>query len=101
MANPKGSRYKNLTFYPPEGGRPAFPGIRPRTIGSAVGILEHIVKENERLDLLALYYYNNPRRWWRIVDANPDVMYGGDLVITSKVGTVILIPRANEPGEKR
>ena len=101
MANTKGSRYQTSTFNPPEGGRPVFAGIRPRPIGAAIGILEHIVKENERLDLLAQYYYNNPRRWWRIVDANPDVMFGGDLVINNKVGTVILIPRSYEPGEKR
>ena len=100
MASNKGSRYQNLLFGTPEEGRPAFAGIRPRSIGPAAGVLEHIVKENDRLDLLAQYYYNNPRRWWRIADANPEVVFAGDLVISNKVGTVILIPRAIEPGEK-
>ncbi len=84
-----------------------FEGIRPREIGSATGVLEHVVKEDERLDLLALYYYNDPRKWWRILDANPEILNGGDLFfasgskedenpLESLVGSVILIPRVSE-----
>jgi nucleoid-associated protein YgaU len=95
----RGSRYQDaIPFTPPDGDRPAFAGIRPRSIDAAAGVLEHVVRENERLDLLALHYYNDPRRWWRIADANPEVVFGGDLVVRARVGSVILIPRAASMG---
>ncbi len=104
----KGSRYATAgTFTPDESRFFQFEGIRPREIGPATGVLEHVVKEDERLDLLALYYYNDPRKWWRILDANPEILNGGDLFIAggskeeenplkSLVGSVILIPRVSE-----
>ncbi len=69
-----------------------FRGIRPRVISTADGILEHVVKQGERLDLLALYYYNDAHMWWRIVDANPDILFGGELALDQHIGSVILIP---------
>lgn len=84
------SRYKNATAFsePSE-----FAGVRPREIGAAEGVIEHTVKAGDRLDLLARHYYNNDRLWWRILDANPDILHGGDLMITEREGEVILIPR--------
>ena len=97
--NPKGSRYREaLTFTPPDGDRPLFRGIRARSIGVASGVLEHIVRENDRLDLLALHYYNDPRLWWRIIDANPEVVFAADLVLKKRAGSIILVPRAVESG---
>lgn len=104
----KNSRYATARTFTPDLSRSfQFEGIRPREIGPATGVLEHVVKEDERLDLLALYYYNDPRKWWRIVDANPEILNGGDLFIASGsqedenplvnlVGSVILIPRVSE-----
>jgi hypothetical protein len=95
----KGSRYQGaLAFVPAEGGRPMFNGLRPRRIGRATGVIEHIVRDKERLDLLALHYFNDPRKWWRIVDANPDIVFSADLLVEQGLGEVILIPRVNEPG---
>ena len=95
----KGSRYQqSLEFSPAQGGRPGFDGIRPRPIGPATGVIEHIIRDQERLDLLALHYFNDPRLWWRIVDANPNIVFSGDLLISESVGEVILIPRVNEAG---
>ena len=95
----KGSRYKDaLTFTAEEGETSTFEGIRPRKIGRATGVLEHTISSGDRLDLLALNYYNDARRWWRILDANPDVLYGGDLSLSENEGRVILIPRAEELG---
>lgn len=37
------------------------------------GIMEHTVEEVDRLDNLAHQYYQQPRHWWRICDANPQV----------------------------
>ncbi len=94
----KDSRYKNnQTFTPAEDGSQEFAGMRPRTIGPATGVVEHRVKAGDRLDLLARHYYNDDRLWWRIVDANPEVLYGGDLVVPEMEGQAILIPRAREP----
>jgi hypothetical protein len=62
----------------------------------ATGVLEHTLKSTDRLDLLALHYYNDSRKWWRILDANPEILCGADLSDPELVGTVILIPAAEE-----
>ncbi len=99
MAIQKSSRYRDVQFFSlSEDQYETFPGVRPREIGAATAVLEHVVQEGERLDLLALHYYNDSRRWWRIVDANPDIIFGNDLVVKGKEGSIILIPRSTEPG---
>ncbi len=89
------SRYRDCRLFAP---RPVtgsgFDGVRAREIGPATGVLEHRIADGDRLDLLAAHYYNDPRLWWRIVDANPGVLHGGDLVLL--VGHTVLIPRAKE-----
>lgn len=84
----KGSRYeKARSFRPAEGETEAFPGVRPREIGPATGVIEHTVRSGDRLDLLARHYYNDGRLWWRILDANSEIPYGGDAVLeTAKSG---------------
>ena len=93
----KGSRYAKARAFdaPPDGSDP-FPGIRPRDIGPATGVVEHVVKAGDRLDLLARHYYNDDRLWWRIVDANPQFLFGGDIELADMEGSVILIPKATE-----
>ena len=98
----KGSRYESAKEFAGENGKePVFGGIRPRKIGPATGILEYTVKEGDRLDLLSLHFYNNTRRWWRILDANPQIIFGADLMLSEYAGETILIPRSTEPGGKR
>jgi hypothetical protein len=98
----KGSRYRNTRSFSAENGQlPVFEGIRSRTIGQATGVLEYIVKENDRLDLLALYFYVDSRKWWRILDANPEIIFGADLTLGEYIGETILIPRATEAGAGR
>jgi len=98
----KGTRYRaSIEFQPDENGKAIFRGIRPRPITIASGVVEHQLKEGDRLDLLALHYYNNARLWWRIVDANPGVLCALDLSISKSinrklVGATITIPRADE-----
>ncbi|MDJ0801675.1 MAG: hypothetical protein QNI89_06880 [Desulfobacterales bacterium] len=93
----KGSRYdKALLFAPTDEGGSVFEGIRPRSIGTAAGVIEHVVKSWDRLDLLAGHYYNDSRLWWRIVDANPDYLFGGDMLLEAMEGRIILIPKARE-----
>jgi len=118
-----GSRYHQARLFTAAAGAPApFPGVRPREIGPAPGIIEHTVRAGDRLDLLARHYYNDDRLWWRIADANPAFFFGGDLVqektlvvddegglraqdspepgaqvvAASMLGRVILIPKARE-----
>lgn len=34
----------------------------------------HTIRQNDRLDSLAHEYFQEPRAWWRIVDANPEFL---------------------------
>jgi hypothetical protein len=38
------------------------------------GIFQHTIEDSDRLDNLAAKYYKQPRKWWRICDANPELM---------------------------
>ncbi len=87
------SRYKPPQFFDSPS---TFPGIRPRSIGEATGVIEHVVQAGDRPDLLARHYYNNDRLWWRILDANPDLLHGGSLADEAREGDVILIPKPRE-----
>lgn len=84
------------TFSQSASGRP-FRGYRPRRISTPRGVLEHEVKAWDRLDLLAIYYYNDAHKWWRILDANPQINFAADVNFSdgdaSLVGTSILIPK--------
>ena len=92
------SRYdQSRPFIAPPGETSPFKGLRPRAIGPATGVLEHVLTTTDRLDLLALHYYNDTRLWWRILDANPEQLCGTDLTDPALVGSVILIPAASEP----
>ncbi|MEQ9504516.1 MAG: hypothetical protein RIT81_47095 [Deltaproteobacteria bacterium] len=84
----KKSRYAGAGHYD----RDVFRGTRPRGIQTLPGILEHTVERGQRLDLLALHYYNDDRLWWRILDANPSISYAGELSLDEHEGTKILIP---------
>ena len=83
-------------FEPRASGAVVFPGIRPREIGPATGVIEHEVRSSDRLDQLARHYYNDDRLWWRIVDANPAFVFGLDMLGDELAGAVILIPKAKE-----
>jgi nucleoid-associated protein YgaU len=93
----KNSRYKEARRFEPDAeGNVPCKGIRPRAIGPAVGVLEHVIREGDRLDLLARHYYGDDRLWWRILDANPDLLCGVELSLKERAGEMILIPKAKE-----
>ena len=95
----KGSRYETTRGFSSENSQePVFSGVRPRQIGAATGVLEYTINEGDRLDLLALHFYNNARRWWRILDANPNIIFAADLMLDDYVGETILIPRSTLEG---
>jgi len=94
MAFKKGSRYQQTrTFAPTREQTPPFPGTRARSIEVVEGVLEHTLQTGQRLDLLALHYYNDVRSWWRILDANPHIKTAADVVLDDYAGTTIVIPR--------
>jgi hypothetical protein len=93
----RGSRYEKARSFEKDPVRgEVFRGVLPRAIGPATGVLEHVVRSGDRLELLARHYYNDSRLWWRILDANPGFLYGGELTLDHLVGRIILIPRAVE-----
>jgi nucleoid-associated protein YgaU len=87
----KGSRYNQSRYYQSAG---PFRGVRPREINAAQGVVEHVINAGDRLDLLAWRYYKDTRLWWRILDANPEIVFGGSLLLDEMQGQVILIPKA-------
>jgi hypothetical protein len=94
----KRSRYAQAQAFEIEKSKKTVPfkGILPRSIPVTQGVIEHTVSEGERLDHLAKHYYNDDRLWWRIVDANPEVIYSGFLLDEKMKGRVIAIPTAQE-----
>jgi nucleoid-associated protein YgaU len=92
----RGSRYEHVKTFAPSEDAGAFRGLRARDIGPATGVLEHVVGAGDRLDLLALQYYNDDRLWWRILDANPGVLLGGELTLGDLEGSMLIIPRRRE-----
>jgi len=89
----KGSRYENTRPFSEQSG---FAGFRERPISTAAGILEHTVLHTDRVDLLAQSYYQNDRRWWRVMDANAEFLYGFELLDEPMHGDVIVIPATRE-----
>lgn len=93
----KGSRYESAQNFERRANEAElFRGVRPRKIGHAGGVIEHMVRVGDRLDLLARHYYNDDRLWWRIVDANPEFLFGNDMMVEAMRGMTLLIPKARE-----
>jgi hypothetical protein len=102
----RNSRYKDSKHFAADPGLPAaFRGIRPRDIGPATGIVEYRLKEWDRMDRLSFNYYNDCDLWWRVLDANPEVLCAADLFIepetqagsgTQDARKTLLIPGSRE-----
>ena len=45
-----------------------------RLLPQVSGTFRHTVEDVDRLDHLAYKYYQQPRKWWRISDANPEFL---------------------------
>jgi|GEM_PF-807614 len=87
----KNSRYRNVAdvvAIGPDGRELRSKDIRPQVAVS--GTFQHVIEESDRLDQLANEYYKQPRKWWRICDANPDflspqALLGKDPVVTYRL----------------
>lgn len=89
----KGSRYENTAAFSDAKG---FSGYRERSLTSPPGLVEHTVLDSDRLDHMANEYYKSDRRWWRILDANPEFLYGFELVDEEMHGDAVAIPASRE-----
>ncbi len=90
------SRYRDcIPFVVPPGEKPSYAGIRPRAVETPPGVVEHLLTDWDRPDLLALHYYNDTRLWWRILDANPGLGCAADLVPDAERAAA---PSANSSG---
>ena len=99
------SRYADVPPFAPDPlGRTGFKGLLPRPLPRAAGALEHSIVAGERLDRLALNYFNDDRYWWRIVDANAGFLCGTDMTLeigqgesdpfgrVGMIGRTVLVP---------
>jgi nucleoid-associated protein YgaU len=94
----KSSRYDPVPLFATELAAGAFSGHRTRRPDTPPGVVEHTVREWDRVDLLALHYYDDSTLWWRILDANPELLCAADLALPGWTGRKLRIPRAKGPG---
>lgn len=78
------------TFVTPEG-KKVFK-IREVANISTKNAYRHVYGEKDRLDLLAVQYYNNSQLWWVILDVNHKYYCEDDI----KYGDVLIVPRYEE-----
>jgi hypothetical protein len=88
----RGSRYERVAdaVYVTAAGR-EIPYKRLRIIPDTVALQEYVVKQADRLDLIAFNFHNDPEQFWRICDAN-NAFLPDDL--TSESGRRLLISLA-------
>lgn len=66
--------------------------VKERPVIALNGLLEHVVQDGERLDQIAVYYYEDASLWWKILDANPEIRSAVDFEIKDYTGQILLIP---------
>jgi nucleoid-associated protein YgaU len=87
----KGSRYAKTPVVSPDHERRTAPRVLGlRSVPRTPGALTYSVMEGERLDQLAHRFYSDPRKYWLILDANPEVLNPFELL---QQGRAIRIPR--------
>lgn len=70
-----------------------------RLLPEVTGRFRHTVEEMDRLDHLGYKYYKQPRKWWRICDANPEflsplALLGKEPLITEHFPIAVQAPAA-------
>lgn len=66
------------------------------------GTFLHTIEQSDRLDHLAYKYYKQPRKWWRICDANPEfpwpqALLGKDPFLTQRFPLTYGDPKSQPP----
>ena len=83
------SRYRNIPdVIVDDARRRTLASKRLRLLPEVTGTFQHTVEEGDRLDHLGVRYYQQPRKWWRICDANPEFLSPLELVGTGPLVTV-------------
>lgn len=86
------SRYANNAVVLLDTSRGQVVSIAPSTPTTKVLAFTYVRTDAaDRLDAMAAYLYGDERLWWKIADANPEILDWSDL----PVGTVLRIPDAN------
>ncbi|MER5473786.1 tail protein X [Streptomyces sp. NPDC002935] len=73
------------------------PGSELRRLPVTEGEFRHTLAEGERLDHLAYTYYGDPQAYWRICDANPEILSPLALVDDEPVRTTFFPVEWPEP----
>jgi hypothetical protein len=84
----KNSRYRKLPDFVTidrQGREITIKNLRP--LPEVTGTFLHTIEDGDRLDHLAFRYYKQPRKWWRICDANPQFMSPQTLLGTESIVT--------------
>lgn len=74
----------------PQGDGTTRPLSTPRIAPSAAADVRYVVRDGDRLDLLAFTAYGDSTRWWIIADANPEE----DPLRLERTGTTLAVPDA-------
>lgn len=90
----KDSRYTNTRLAIDDG----VTTFERRTIPhfNTTNCIVHVVVQDETLDLIAQKYYNNPKLWWAILDANIQTVQEFFNIVP---GTRLYIPRLEDVKE--
>ncbi len=59
--------------------------VRLRIASETEGTFLHTIAKGDRFDHLGYKYYQSPKKWWQIVDANPDFLSPRDLLGTGVI----------------
>jgi nucleoid-associated protein YgaU len=77
----KGSRYTRTEVVTPPNAQGRAPRVlAQRAVPKTPGVVEHVVVEGERLDHIAQRYYGDAKKYWLILDANPEKLDPFDLL---------------------
>ena len=73
-----------------------------RPLPHVSGTVRHTVEHGERLDHLAFRYYRQARKWWRLLDANPELqsphaLLGNEPVVTDRFAVTFNSPQPPWP----
>lgn len=84
-----GSRYQNSPVVTVVKGSQDVSVIVPsEQVPFSFNYISHMVAQGDRIDNISFQYYGDPTLWWRVADANPEVMYYDSLV----TGSILRIP---------
>jgi nucleoid-associated protein YgaU len=87
----QGSRYAGTEVIDPVNSTGEHPRVLAlRRIPETPGMFEHVVMEGERLDQLSSRFYGDPKKFWLLLDANPQVLNPFELL---RPGQRIRVPQ--------